>query len=50
MLINIIKEISQMIDYKEFLKNDGKERKDLTKEEIELLTAILKEEIICIYL
>ena len=39
-----------MIDYKEFLKNDGKERKDLTKEEIELLTAILKEEIICIYL
>jgi hypothetical protein len=39
-----------MIDYYEFEKTAGKERKDLTKEDIELLTEILKEEIICIYL
>jgi hypothetical protein len=42
--------MSQMIDYNEFINTAGKERKDLTKDDIELLTAILKEEIICIYL
>ena len=44
-----MEEISKMIDYSEFLKIDGKKRKDLTREDIKLLTAILSEEIFFVY-
>jgi len=40
----------QMIDYEEFLALDGKERNELSTEELELLTEILKEEVYCVYL